>query len=201
MLGYQSGRMIGNKFGLGTERPTAVEQRETMKGITPRFNWFDRAGEMTGLGSTNLNWADQERLATPPGAPYQDTSGNAGPVTRTEADWNARKMGTYTLKETTEKTSKYIADKEKKERSERFSATIKRMVDDMVMHPNDPKSLERMEPFLEKLNKEEIPFTGQQIKTAIKARLLNQLLESDEPHSATPSREQIYMQQLLRSLR
>jgi hypothetical protein len=159
--------------------PTGVELRDAWKGVTPRFNWIDRAGEALGLGSTGLNWADIEEKYTPPGMPYQDLAGRAGPVTRTEEDKFARKLGTYTTREAEEKTEYFINERSRKERASRFGDNIKTMADIITRNPTASDLMDQLEPIIQRIEKEQA-YTGQQIKTALKNSLRDKMIEVDE---------------------
>lgn len=198
-FGMQQGRKAANSLGMDVSAPTAVENRDSWKGVTPRFNWMDRALELGGLPSTKMNWADRELEATPPGRPYQDMAGNAGPVTRTDADWTARKLGTYTIREAKEKTKNYLGKKEGTERSERLSKAMTRAADIIVMNPDSPDIMERIEPIIRKLEKD--GFSGTDIKTALKRELMAKIIESDTRMVGKGrSTRQAYVYKLLREL-
>lgn len=196
---YQQGRQVGAGMGL-TSAPTSQEMRDAWKGVTPRFNWMDRASEAVGGPSSGMNWGDIEQKYTPPGAPYQDMAGNAGPVTRTPKDWQARKFGTYTLEEATEKTENYIGKRSAEERSGRLSSAMSKAADILLMNPNDPKIMEKIEPLIARM--EDDQYTGKEIKQALRRELMAKLMESDDKMvGRARTSKQRYIYQLLERLR
>ena len=168
-------------FGVGTP-PTSVEMREAWKGVTPRFNWMDRATEAAGLGQTGLNWGAVERKYTPEGAPYQDMAGNAGPVERTPEDWRARDWGQYTIKEAEEKTLYNIDKLDAAQRKSRMSSQIEKMADTIMMNPDDPDIMSKLEPMIARLEEDKV--TGAQIRKALRRELMAKSVKATDRNKA-----------------
>ncbi len=160
-FGSQLARQTG-VFG-ESNKPTDVELREGLKGVTPRFSPIPVPGG-------NLSWGTIEKKFTPKDAPYQETSGKAGPITRDADDWMARQMGTYTLKEAREKTEHYTAVKKQKT----MDKVVNRAVDIMTNNPDDMPKLPAL--WGELLEKQ---FTAQEIQAAVKREVLSRLMEAD----------------------
>jgi hypothetical protein len=182
-----AGREYLHEFaGIG-KGPTAVEKRDAIKALTPRFSPVP-----------GVNWGDVEKRFTPEGMPYQDLAGNAGPVTRDDKDWLARRLGTYSTKEATEKVEHYTAKRKADERSKRLSGTIERVVDVILTDP--ARSKEKIGPMLQSLSKD--GFTGTDINAALKRELNSKMLESDVRNmKGSATSRKAYIQQLLKELR
>lgn len=202
----QMGKYGANKLGLTNAPPQAAEMRDAIKGVAPRFNWWDRAGELAGIGSTGYNWADIEKSWTPRASvtgeelPVQTSEGDAGPRTRNTADWDARKLGTHSLDEVKDRTEYYIAKREGGERSKRLSSAVSKAADILVMNPDDPNIMDRIEPIIAGL--EEDQFSGRDIKMALKRELMSKYLESDvRLLGKGRSSRQAYVNRLLEQLR
>lgn len=148
-----------------TNSPTSEQMRDALKGVSPRFGW----------GIPYANWGDIEHAYTPPGRPYQDMAGNAGPITRDNADWNARRLGTYTTKEAAEKARVFTADKDAQQRSQRLSKTMARAVDMLMTDPQ--KAMQNFGPMIQELKDDR--FTGADIKQALRRELMSKYLEAD----------------------
>jgi hypothetical protein len=181
----QMGREYLAPTGL-TERPTSVEKRDALKGVAPRFSPFPGA-----------NWGDIEKAYTPEGAPYQDSAGNAGPVTRDSKDWMARRLGTYTNKEATAKTENYILKKSGTERSGRLSSAMNRAVDQMLMQPGHEN--EAILHAIDELKAD--GFSGDDLKNGLKREILSKILESDDRMMKGKGTKTAHLYKLLESLR
>ena len=146
-----------------SNKPTNVEMRDAKKGVFPRFSVVP-----------GLNWGDVEEKATPPGAPYQESSGAAGPYTRDKQDTMARRFGTYTNKEVTEKTEFYTAKKQLAGRQTKFNHTMNRAVDIIL---TDPSASEKLSPMWNELG--ERGFSSKDIVEGLKREIKSQLVEGD----------------------
>jgi len=144
-------------------KPTNVEKRDALKGITPRFSPIP-----------GLNWGDIEKHYTRPGAPYQESSGRAGPYTRDKADELARRLGTYTNKEAAAKGEFYAAQKDMAGRKAIFDKSMNRAVDIML---NDPQSYKNLAPIWQELGKR--GFSGDNIKQGLMNEIQSQLIQGD----------------------
>lgn len=144
-------------------KPTNVEKRDALKGIAPNFSPIP-----------GLNWGDIERQYTRPGAPYQESSGRAGPVTRDEADWQARRWGTYTNKEAAQKGEFYAAQKDMTNRSNMFKHAMSHAVDVML---NDPQSYRNLTPVFQELGQR--GFSGDNIRQGLIHEIESELIQAD----------------------
>src|SRR3990167_8994139 len=96
-------------------KPTTVEKREALKGVSPR-----------------MAWGTIEKAFSVPGIPEQMPSGSVSPHTRNEKDWRARQFGTYSLEEVTDRMKHREATVQKEIRIERFKKAGKLAVDNLL---------------------------------------------------------------------
>src|SRR5260221_10826003 len=153
---------LGNAGYIGAkdqfDRATETEKREAMKGVSPRSTpipWW--------------NWADIERRHTPDGVPYERNAGGAAQYNRTPEDWQARRLGTYTLPEATYKTESFVAERAGQERNTRFADTKKEIVDRLLNDKRDNHDL------ISKMVEE--GFTHDEILKGIREGLKSRLVE------------------------
>jgi hypothetical protein len=163
---------LGADVGLLSEssRPGATEKREALKGITPRFP----------------AWGIVEEMFTPKGQPYAEAGGQAGPYTRTEEDWKARRLGGYTTQERDEKTKFYTA----KQRARTITKQVDRAVD-IILSGKDQDKL----PLLWQ-EVQEKGFTSQEVLSALKREVYGRLVEADVRalgKGMTPKQQRLWM--------
>jgi hypothetical protein len=180
------GKALGAKMGI-TSAPTSVEMRDALKGVSPRFSPIP-----------GVNWGDIEKQFTPEGMPYQDTKGNAGPVTRDDFDHLARRLGTYSLKEATSKTEEFLKKRKSEERSQRLSKAINRSVDTLLVNPD-----KFMEVFDKEISKIEADgHSGDDIKNALKREIMAKIVESDDKQMmGKATSKKAYLLELMEQLR
>ena len=163
-------------------KPTDVDLREAFKGVAPRFYPHPKFG-----------WGGIEEMSTPPGQPYPEASGKAGPYTRTEKDWTARKWGTYTLDEMKEKTRHYTAQKAMVGRSTALGKTMNRAVD-IMLNPKHAESRDRLPKLWQGLAEQ--GFNGNEIKEGLQREVMSRLIEADQMaagHAKTSKQQQLIM--------
>ena len=187
-FGKTMGQRGLNTLNPNVPAPTSVEMRDSLKGVTPRFFPVPKVG---------LGWGEIEELYTPPGKPYQTMTGDAGPVTRTPEDWQARRLGTYTPREVTERTKGHLGKREAQQRSQRLSNAIRHAVD-IILTDSNPGP--KLEPIWKSLEVDK--FSGMDIKNALKRELLSQSIEEDIrlQGRGNTSRQQ-FIRQFLQQLR
>ena len=124
-------------------------------------------------------------------------TGDAGPVTRTPEDWQARRLGTYTPREVTERTKGHLGKREAQQRSQRLSNAIRHAVD-IILTDSNPGP--KLEPIWKSLEVDK--FSGMDIKNALKRELLSQSIEEDIrlQGRGNTSRQQ-FIRQFLQQLR
>jgi hypothetical protein len=161
--------------------------RDALKGVSPRFSPIP-----------GVNWGDIEKQFTPEGMPYQDTKGNAGPVTRDDFDHLARRLGTYSLKEATSKTEEFLKKRKSEERSQRLSKAINRSVDTLLVNPD-----KFMEVFDKEISKIEADgHSGDDIKNALKREIMAKIVESDDKQMmGKATSKKAYLLELMEQLR
>jgi hypothetical protein len=166
------GGMIAKSTGIAGESniPGPTEKREAFKGVTPRFP----------------AWGPIEKAYTPEGQPYAEAGGAAGPYTRTEKDWTARRLGTYTTQERDEKTKFYTA----KQRLKTMTKDVSRAVDIILSN----KDMERLPTLWQSIA--EKGFSSQELQTAVKREVFNRLVEADiraTGQGMTPKQQRLWM--------
>jgi hypothetical protein len=166
------GGMIAKSTGIAGESniPGPTEKREAFKGVTPRFP----------------AWGPIEKTYTPEGQPYAEAGGAAGPYTRTEKDWTARRLGTYTTQERDEKTKFYTA----KQRLKTMTKDVSRAVDIILSN----KDMERLPTLWQSIA--EKGFSSQELQTAVKREVFNRLVEADiraTGQGMTPKQQRLWM--------
>ena len=136
-------------------------------------------------------------MFTPPNAPYQDTRGNASPITRSPDDWLARRFGTYTNTEAKKKQAWYEANKMAGERQNHLSKAMSRAVDLIMTTPNPGHEIGRLIGDLQQRDQ----FTGNEIKEGLKRELMKKYIEVDQRNvgqgkSSRQAHIEMWLQQL-----
>ena len=139
-------------------KPTEAEKRDSFKALTPR----------------SYAWGQIEKAYTPKDRPLQTAKGSAGPYTRTEKDWFARMVGTYTLDEVKGKVGEYPVERQAANRTARLQKSAHLIVDSLL-HGEQPEK--RIEALVKELAKDN--YSGREITESVKNQLKAQVTEKD----------------------
>lgn len=156
------------------KKPTELEKRESLKGITPR-----------------VLWGMIEKHYSKPGLPEQQPGGSTSPYTRGKEDWAARMWGTYSIPEVESKLKYREAKIQQEIRSKKFREAIQKSVD-RIMSGSSPMELEMI---IRKLGPEQ--YMPREYKNALRDAIKRRMTEADlRQMGRGKSSQQRYLAQL-----
>lgn len=170
-----------------SNKPTDVQWRDSWKSVMPRFSPLDVISDALGLNLPPTGWGAIERKYTPENAPYQEASGQAGPVMRTPKDWEARKWGTYTTEEAKTKTSWYAANR----RQSKLGKHVDRAVDELLRPTVNRQAVETLMGELR-----EKKFTQEEVRQALLKEIRRRMTPADRRgigRAQSPKQQRLYL--------